>query len=116
MKEQQENISLNAGVDLSSAKGKLVQVTGDDAIGLADATSGYIGVVVRGETVGRACAVAISGVAMVHAGAAVNAGDHVVSDANGLGITGADKGPIALTSCTAAGQLIRVLLNGNVGT
>lgn len=118
MKEAQTNITLNAGVDLSADTqvGKLVTVTGDDAIGLADATSGFVGVLVRGENVGRACTVAIGGVAMVQCGAAITAGDHVVSDANGLGAVGAGKGPIALSTTTAAGQVVRVLLSGNTGT
>lgn len=60
---------------------------------------------------GYASTVALSGVSMVEAGAAVAAGDTVTADSVGRAVTsGSNIKGIAIRPATAAGQLIPVLL------
>ena len=75
---------------------------GSKALGVANVDTG----------VGRQAPVALNGVLLIKAGAAIAAGAEVQSDANGAAITktanGASNG-FALDAATAAGEIIRIV-------
>lgn len=109
-----------AGANPSGVQYRFVKVTGDHAAGLA---AGVVGEIVVGvlqskpQVVGQAATVAIDGIAMVEAGAAIAAGAAVGPDADGRAVTGGGHG-IALYSAVApnageTGELIPVLLRLN---
>lgn len=86
-----------------------VKVTGVHKCGLADDNDVIVGILQNKPQVeGAAATVGFHGVSNLVCGAVVTAGDLVVSDADGAGITGAGKYQ-ALTTSSVAGELISVL-------
>ncbi len=87
--------------------------------GFAEAGAGAntLGVCRQTAVLGDKITVDVLGTAVVEAGAAVNAGDSLMTDATGRALTWAVSGAkvaLALQAATAAGQLIEVLLIPNV--
>jgi hypothetical protein len=83
----------------------------------AGADANTLGVARNAAATGERVAVDMLGTAIVEAGAAVSAGATVKSNASGQAITWASSGAkvaLALTTATAAGQMIEVLLIPNV--
>lgn len=94
-----------------------VKVTGAHAVGLVTAaTDNAVGVLQnKPQVTNQAATVGIRGVSNVVCGAAVTAGDKIAADANGHAITWTTGNVlgIALTTTTAAGHLVSVLLRLN---
>lgn len=112
----QVHIPFRAGADLSAASNalKFVKVTGESEVGLAGAGEKAIGVLQNRPQQGEGADVVVGGRTEVIAGAAVNDGDFVTSDAQGRAVAataGATRvHGIALTTATAAGQVIDILV------
>lgn len=103
-----------AAVPNSGKQYRFVKVTGKSQCGLATAaTDRVVGVLQnKPQMPGAAATVGIYGVSLLTAGAAVAAGDSVVSDAEGRAVkatSGNGKG-VALTASANAGELVSVLL------
>ena len=94
---------------------RFVKITGKSQCGLSVAAGDRsVGVLQsKPQVAGQAATVGIWGVSLVTAGAAVNPGDLVTSDAQGQAVKAADATTargVALTSSANAGELISVLL------
>lgn len=93
---------------------RFVKVSGAHQVGLSTAGSDTaIGVMQnKPQVAGQAATVAIHGVSMVMAGAALDAGDSVESDSTGRAITATtgNVNGIALAAATQANELVPVLL------
>ena len=128
--ESLRSISLNADATLAVYTGvpgipgsanpnygfqyRFVKVTGANQVGLATAEADTVVGVMQNkpQVAGQAATVAIHGVSMMMAGAAFDAGDAVVADAEGravAGTTGEARG-IALAAAGQANELVPVLL------
>lgn len=75
-------ISRIAGQDLTGQEGKIVTLDSNGNVVLCGSNGKAIGVLVEGGAAGQAVAVRIAGTARVVAGAAIAAGDYVMSDAD----------------------------------
>lgn len=95
---------------------RFVSVTGAHQVGLADETTTPVGVLQnKPQATGAAATVAIRGISLVQAGAAVTAGDEIVVDTDGTGVpsgtTGAGTTVVGIAvSGGADGVLVPVLL------
>lgn len=92
---------------------RFVKVTGANQVGLAGAGEASVGVMQnKPQVVGQAATVAIHGISMVMAGAALDAGDTVEADSEGRAITSTTGavGGIALAAAGQANELVPVLL------
>lgn len=111
-------VNMVANADLSGDQFKLVQITGDNEVGLAAVGTRIMGVLCNkpGEATGaagEAAAVAIDGISKVSIGAAVTAGDMVTSDANGQAIVATSTNyaiGMFLEAGAAADEVVSVLL------
>lgn len=95
---------------------RFVKPVGEHSVGLSTlATDSAIGVLQnKPQGVGHAATVAIHGVSMVEAGAAVAAGATVAGDTSGRAVANAANiRGVAIHSAAAAGELIPVLLRLN---
>lgn len=114
------NISVPANLDMSGAGYqnrfiKLVNSSGTAQAARADLNARVVGVLQdKPAAQGRACTVAIGGIAMVEAGAAITSGAAVTTDSVGRAVTvssaDAFEVGIAMISAGAAGDIIQVLL------
>lgn len=107
------SFSLVAASDLSTHQYKFVNVdtTGKAALGGAGTRS--IGVLQNKPTLGQIGTVVVTGVSKVVAGAAVTAGDEIMSDATGRAITAVATNQglgVALSAAAGAGVIIPVLI------
>lgn len=101
-----QRFSLPAGADV--ARFRFVSADANSNGIPATADTPVIGVSMNQAAAGEVLEIA-DGLVMVEAGSAVTAGAAVASDANGKAVTG-DGPAIAITSATAAGELITVKL------
>ena len=93
---------------------KFVTITGNYEVGQADADDLVAGVANTNADAGQSIAVEGRGVVKVVSAEAVAAGEPVKSDANGeaeVATTGEDFVGVAVTSSTAAGEMVDVLLD-----
>lgn len=100
----------------SALQYRFVKVTGEHQCGLVTAaTDNAVGVLQnKPQAVGDAATVAVSGISMVEASAAIAAGAKVGADTVGRAATDAtNTRGVALHSSAAAGELIPVLLRVN---
>lgn len=93
---------------------RFLKVTGKSQVGLSSAAGDHtIGVLQnKPQMPGAAATVGLRGISLVTAGAAVAAGDAVVSDAEGRAVkaTSGNGNGVALSTSATAGELISVLL------
>ena len=101
-----QRISMPAGADV--ARYRFVSVDANSNGIPATASTPIVGVSMNQAAAGQVLEIA-DGVVMVEAGAAVTAGVAVTSDAEGKAVAG-EGNAVALTSATAAGELITVKL------
>lgn len=102
-----------AGEDLSDAVNKLVVMNSDGEIVLAGSTEKALGTVFEAADEGAAVSVAMGAILKVVASAAIAKGARVMAAAGGLGVTGTTNPVgIALTSCSAEGEVISVAAVG----
>jgi len=106
--------SLIASADLSTHQYKFVDVNASGQAALAGAGTRCCGVLQNKPTSGNVAEINHDGISKVVAGAAVTAGNEVMSDASGRAVTATATNQglgIALQSAGAAGVLIPVLLD-----
>lgn len=101
-----QRFSLPAGADVE--RHRFVSADANSNGVMANATTPVIGVSMNKAAAGQVLEIA-DGLVMVEAGGVVAAGVAVVSNANGQAIAG-EGSAIAITSATAAGELITVKL------
>lgn len=101
-----QRFSMPAGADVE--RFRFVSVNANSNGVTATASTPVVGVSMNKAAAGEVLEIA-DGIVMVEAGAAVTAGVAVASNATGQAIAG-DGNAIALTSATAAGELITVKL------
>lgn len=101
-----QRFSLPAGADVK--RFRFVSANANSNGITATAATPVIGVSMNEAKAGQVLEIA-DGIVMVEAGGAVNAGAAVASNADGMAIAGDGKA-IALTSATAAGEIITVKL------
>lgn len=108
---------LTADVSLAANQHRFVKHAGtgkpNEVVAAAAATDVPIGVQENKPTADQAVEITVDGVTKLEAGAAVNAGAQLSSDASGRGITavnGSVTRAIALNSAAGAGELMTVLL------
>jgi hypothetical protein len=107
--------SLNASADLSAKQYTLVKVSGVNTIASnVLATTLSIGILLNEPPSGSPGTVAIAGVTKAKCGAAVTAGDQLMSDTSGRVITATGSGAyvigVALETSANADEIIRILL------
>ncbi len=105
-----------ASADLSTHQFKFVKQSGVKTVTVCAATTDIpTGVLYNNPTSGQAAQVAIAGKVKVICGAAVTAGQEVMSDTSGRAITATGSGNrskgVAQTTTTTAGELVEVLLD-----
>lgn len=105
---------LAAGADLSSSQFRMVKINASGLAVAAGAGEKAVGVLQDApDASGKDASVAFKGVTKMEAGAAVTAGDYIMSDATGRGITGTATNflnAVALSSAGAAGELFTALI------
>jgi hypothetical protein len=107
-------ISLLASADLSTHQYKFVDVNSSGQLALASNGGRAIGVLQNKPTSGQVGELTHDGISKVVAGAAVTAGNEIMSDASGRAILGVSTNQglgVALESAGGAGVLIAVLLD-----
>lgn len=106
-----------AAVDLSAAQFKAVKITAARAVNLANTGGEAIyGILQNKPTAGQAADVGFVGVSKAVAGAAVNAGDYLMTDTSARMITATSTNhrvAQALEAASGAGQIITVMLGPN---
>ena len=113
--ENLQTISLDAAADLSAKQYTFVKASGVNGVAAnVLATTLSIGILQNEPPSGSPATVAIAGVSKVLAGAAVTAGDQVMSDTSGRAITATGSGAyvlgVALETAANANEVIRVLI------
>lgn len=122
--ESDASIAIKTGVPGQSQtpnKGKqytFVKLVSRRTVGLATGVNDLIVGVLQNkpQVVGAASTVAIRGVSMVEAGAAITAGDLIQANATGQAVTRTGSNPIlgvAVEAAAASGHLVPVLLRVN---
>lgn len=106
--------TFEAAGDLSAHQFKWVEINSDGRVALANAGGNPDGVLQdKPSAAGEAATVAVSGTCKVKAGAALDEGVDVTSDANGLAVeagSGDDRSGTTRTSCGASGSIVSVHL------
>ena len=108
------SITIPATADLSASQFKLIKRTAGLAVLATAGTDIVIGPLQNKPLLGLSAEVAIDGVALVMAGAAVADGAQLMSDASARAITATSTNRafgIAMSAAAAAGDIIPVLVN-----
>lgn len=112
-----KTITKEAGADLSAKQFRFVDIAADNQVDAVSAAGGdAIGVLLnKPDAAGKAATIAVAGVAKVVAGATVDEGEYIQSDAAGEAIV-ALTGNFVLGRCMKAaadGELTEVLLGSH---
>lgn len=106
-----DSIALNAAVDMSSAQYALCRINSGkngEVVICSVAAEEVDGVVMNKPTSGQTAQIGVEGVMPFRAGAAINAGDKVITNATGWGLTSTISG--------ATGKALITVTSGAVGT
>lgn len=107
------SFTLVAAADLSALQWHLVNVNGTGLCAISGAGVRAVGVVQNKPIQGAVATIVVTGISKVVAGAAVTAGDELMSDSTGRAITatsGQQGLGVALQSAAAAGVIIPMLI------
>lgn len=112
--EALKSVTREAAADLSTRQYRFVQIDSDGRAALSGTAGRPDGVLQdKPSAAGQACAMAISGVSKVVAGAAIDEGVEVTSDSQGRAVaagTGDEVAGVTFGAATGAGSIIPVLL------